>query len=1123
MKSIIGALLMGLVAACAPSFDESRDPVDRGTFGTTVVTLACKRVAYLEDLTDGDGVVDVRGDTYRDACRLGLAPPATAPAPLRALLAKRDQLVDAVDTAFPEDFLPDLQTFLTSDAFLSLYDSGQVVAAVDDLVELLRFFADDDELAPTLARLAHRVGYLPARHGLGGLRAVANYPGLHELLRAVTRAIAPGGHAKPELDALVAALGVTLRNAAPSATPMAPDRIGRLGLDLLLSESPLLGGPTSLPLVRRDHRGVAAVAMDATGNPIAPFVDADADGLADVDELGHFVDANGVPLATPAPFEPPAGDPTAPNIFRDPDGRALASPDGAPLYAYVDLDRTLLAALSRDAADLFDPDRGTALDLFRGASALMSTRPRVPTTRHYESGESLDYLGYDATESPLLDMMHGYLSLLTYPDVQDVLDLLRTMLLDHEPETARLLESLLDAKDIASAFDDAHMDPRAPFADALVPVVRDILAVPGLAEDLMLALEDPALAHLDMRLRDYLLYSDRFTFDADQNLVGSFATPVDRAAPDAGDNRSLLQRLMHLIADADGATLCNKQDGQVKDPLGLGIPLSTYDECELIRIDNVALLYVQSLAYARDATGSFTCRAGAPSRNDAGYWRCPDGSRPIGKARLELDWNNFIIEAIVSDELIEAMTTIHGFTTSPTPEALTRALFLDPMPAFLADVMDPGETKFGERFIDVHDGTLPVFEADGGYDQLQPLVQPFADHDAEHLFLALMAVFHEHWPSRQSSPTHQFDRPGEAGYVWGANAVSYEPAVIAILERGDGIPGQGSLLDALRHAAPVLNHTRIDGRTSIDILTDVARFAFRPRAGLANRRGATSSHTIDGQPIPQLSPVQLILDAYAIKRDQLAAAGAEGQAWQRAIANVADVLLRGEPAAGGGWRFANPRLRGVSTVLLDFLADRVRAHDDAGDRASWLLTTLPDDAQRIVGGPVFAGAADFAAALHADPEARRQLELLVVYLMSEASDTEAFRLTLFAVADLLQLALDDRDIVPIAHVLGEALRLERGWLDSQTAFVRDAVDTDATHALSRVLRHLFDEWAPGRTALGGLVDGIAEIHRVQPYDDLGADYAAADYRALLRGLADFVDDEKRGLRRFIAIVETRHR
>ena len=42
----------------------------------------------------------------------------------------------------------------------------------------------------------------------------------------------------------------------------------------------------------RDYRGLA-MTTTVTGKVQAPFVDKDGDGLADVDAMGHFVDATG--------------------------------------------------------------------------------------------------------------------------------------------------------------------------------------------------------------------------------------------------------------------------------------------------------------------------------------------------------------------------------------------------------------------------------------------------------------------------------------------------------------------------------------------------------------------------------------------------------------------------------------------------------------------------------------------------------------------------------------------------------------------------------------------------------------------------------------------------------------
>lgn len=1095
-----------VLAACSSTIDTDRDTVDTGTFGTTVLTLACKRIAYLEEVAARDrgerDTVDVRGDTYRDVCRLGLAPPASAPQPLLALQAKRGQLVAAVDAVFPPEYLPDLQTFLTNADFLALYDDGTTLHSIDKLTELLAIMSDDPELSPpflaSLERLNHRLGYAPIENGLGTVRAVVNYPGLHDFLLTVTDAITEGGAARKEFDNFVLALSVALRHAEPAAELDDPERTGALALDLLLTERPELGLGRPLPIVRRDTRGVATVKLMEGAVP-APFADMDADDRADVDALGRFVDPNGLVIDAPAPFSLAAGDEDTPWPYRDEEGRALLEDGGPLVYEYVDLDRTVFAALVRDSVRLLDPAEGTALDMLRGASALVG--PRVMQTRTY-GDEVLEYRGYDTAGSPLLDMVYALLVLGTDPAIYDTLELSRTLFRDHEAEAARLIEAFIRTARMADAFPDAKLEPGSPLYDDLMPVLIEILQTPGLAEDLMRALEQPESAELPLRFAEHMSHRDLITIDpATQQLVGSAQTPVDRAATDSGANRSLMQRLLHLIADSNGAQLCNKQDAVVRDPF-LGFVIATYDECEMLQIDNLAVFYVQSIAYAKDGSGNVI------------YDDVHGELKPRPKARFPFEFNNFLIESIVDDDLLEEEAGIEGFRFNPTPQALNRSLFLQPMPAFLADAMDPARCTDGDRFIDAHPGTLMVWEQNGFYDQVRPIAQAFADHNAEHLFVDILTVLHDHYPSPDSTD-HQTTNPGGKGYAQSSNLASYEPLLVAILE-------DRTLFDALVFTAPVLNNLNANGRNAVDILTGTARFILYPRPGLAKRDGSTTTETADGRAVDTLSPWYVLADAFADKRAMLDAAGSEGVAWRSAVSNVTDVLLRGDSVVGIGYRFRNPRFRGVTLALLDYAEGRLAAHDLAGDRADWLLQDLPARTEELVTGPVFAGAADFVLSLQADPAAREQLEALAAYLVDEVAHDEAFLLSLTATADVLQFVLDDADIVPIAHVIGAALDPQRGILDAHLTFIKAARHSDQGQALVRLLQNLFVSHREGHTAVGDLIDGIATVHRVNPYDDLPEPYTAADYQSAFRGVAAFLGEERRGLRKFIQIIQGRN-
>ena len=85
--------------------------------------------------------------------------------------------------------------------------------------------------------------------------------------------------------------------------------------------------------------------------------------------------------------------------------------------------------------------------------------------------------------------------------------------------------------------------------------------------------------------------------------------------------------------------------------------------------------------------------------------------------------------------------------------------------------MDPARDKDGDLFLDQHVGTLPVWEAEGFYDQVRPIVQAFADNNAEQLFVDFLSVLHKHWPSADSVQ-HQTVDPNAPGYVWGADGSS---------------------------------------------------------------------------------------------------------------------------------------------------------------------------------------------------------------------------------------------------------------------------------------------------------------------------------------------------------------
>jgi hypothetical protein len=1103
MRILLGLVVAGSVA-CAPDFDTTR-VADSHSFGERVMTLMCKRIAFQAEPTD------VRGDHYRDACNGGDPPTATeTPPALAALFAHRSTLTRAIDTAVPSELIDDLQAFLVSDPTLALYDDDTMSRSIASVADLLDDIARDGAAVAALARAGARDGYRPPAAAFGvpaalvGARARSvsgarpALPSLHDVLSITVPALTSGGAAHAEWDALTAALSATLIDAAPPSDAAAPDRTAALAADLLLSERADLVEPTAVPLVRRDPRGIARIALAAGAVP-SPFVDLDHDQLADVDPLGRFVDGQGQPLAMAAPFAI-AGDAAA----RDDQGEVSA-------FSYIDLGKTVIGALGHDAAPLFDPANGTALDLARGASALLG--PRVTASHAFDTGGTLAYRGYDLTRSPLLDLGYGWIQLLRDPNIRDLLGLADTLLADHSPAAARLIEAAITTSRLGDVHAEAQILATAPLWDDLMPVVRQLVAKPALVSALLAAVQRPETKQLAQRFRDLMTYDDRFDIDpTTQAVTGAFVHKPDRGQPDSGFNRSVFQRFLHLINDSNHAQLCNKSDGHVKvGPVSYPL-LGGFNACQLIQIDNLATLFVQAIAY-RKQNGTVVCENAAG--NDVSC--AASGARPSPAAVMTFKDAvvNTAVDLLGGDAFLESQVGIAGFRRHPTPEALTRVLFLSPMPAFLTPALDPIRDRDGDLYQVQHAGTLPVLEQNNFFAQFRPIAQAFVDNGAEQVLVDLLAVLHKHWATPASTST-QTTNPAGRDYAYGSSGVTWEPLIIDALA--------GDLLPALTDTAAELNAIQVNGKPYATVVTNAAAFAVNPQAGLTDRRGGATSTTSDGKPVTQLSPWQLLADAYHAKQLRLDETAGEGAAWTRSIRATIDLMFRAD-LVGTTWTFRNAHVRGVSRALVALVRGRIDAHDQRGDRAAWVGKTLPDDARDLLTHPVFAALADLTASLTAQPATRTALESLLRDAFDETSSPYVFAMLRTASGDLVQLLADDTDLVPIARLAGRLIAPDKPYLATQLDLLQRLTAGDTASVLVRLAGQLFTGYDaggdPGVASIAAIADGVGEVERLHPGSELDVAWTAEDFSSVLHNVASFLREQQRGLPRFIAIVKGR--
>lgn len=1027
------------VAACAPAFDDTRTESDPGTFGEHVATLMCKRLAFSADPTD------VSGDTYRATCMGGALPDNPDPS-IAALEADRARTIAAIDLAVPPDKTDALDAYLTSDAVLSLYDDGTMATSISNLGDMLDEFANDGDAMAALSRIGARDGYRRADVAIGQLGPMMSSVDLPALLDALLPAVDSGGVAKAQWDQVIAAASATLHAAAPQTD--VPNSTATIVNQLLLTEHPELAEATPLPIVVRDASGNAV----ATGTPTAaPFVGNDKS-------------------------------------------------DG---YTYKDVTATLIGAMGTDTRKLLDPANSTALDLLQGAVQLLGAR--TSQTKTFDDGSTLAYTGFDVAHSPLLDLAYAFSQLLRDPLIDDTLALGDQLFSEaHRAATARIIEAAIATARLADAFPEANILANAPLWDDLRPLLQKITADPSLTKNLLVALQDPEVQKLNQRFAEQMTYSDRFDIDpTTQKLTGTFATKPDRTQPDSDFNRSVFQRLLMVINDSNGAKQCNKQNGQVKLA---GIPLGTYAACALFEVDNLAVFYTQAIAYAKDANGAVICESNAgiygatkTAATGAGCAANGAGWRPRPKANFNYNWGAVVSSGLSlqgGDAYLESQSTITGFRTHPTPEALNRVLFLDPTPQTIQDTADPMTDKDGDLFKVQHAGTLPVWEANDFYTEIRPIVQAFADANQEQTFVDILSVFHKHWSSMQSTNTQHTDPAGK-NYSFGSNTQSYETYVSKVFTDGDIWP-------ALTATSAELTAIVANGKSMPAIAAHAGNYLTSPLAGLTDRLGGTTSTTSDGKPVTALTPWQLLADAEDAKN----AVGS--QLWKDSARELVDIMFRGD--ATGGWHFTNAHTPTMTLAVTAMIRGRLAAHTD---RAAWTGKELPDRIQDFLTHPLAAAASDLITALDGAP--RKALEQLLFDLFDP--DQPAYQVMRASTAEWIQLSLDDVDLVPMGHIVGQLLA--KSYLPTQLALLRRLHAADGDKTLNDIVARLFQADSPGVSTISAIADGVGDVDRVSPGPTPPA-WSAADYASTFHTVAAFFKEEQRGLLRFIAIVKGRN-
>ncbi len=1117
-----------------------------------------------------------------------------------------------------------------------LYNDGTLPQSTESLARVMDAFQKSEEAQAAWARLSARQGYRPIETALGATRPIIAYPQLRDLSNASLRLLSADsqpyeldpkydddgvripvpGPGNAALNKMLETAHEELLDAKPSAKlsalTVSTDPSGRVVISrprdnaevfqqVLFASDPAFGGGSSRYIVKRDPRGYAAI----TGGLVpAPFVDGDKDGLPDVDESGRFKTTDNSLAPSPFPF------PGAPQATRDAAGRALAG--DRLLYDYLDTSHTFAAQALSDLKPLVDPDPAnkheTLMDLLGGL--YVAVGPRVDKSKSYTNGHSVPYKGI-APDSPMLDLIYAMSVILADKSTDTTLSLARELFVQKPQEMARLTGAMSKAFDIAQKHPEAKIPRTATFWDENLETMSKMAREPGLLEDVMRALAAPESAPLGTIYARFANLKDDISYDKNDingapwnvttNSKSEMKTPVDRAQPETGKNRSAMYRFLQLISDTTGVTACNKPDAKVHAKalgISLDLPLlgGTYKECEVFKLENLAAFYLDAIANAAQYEPS-----GKPNKKGTFYMRdslLRNGVGGLGAASVQL---------------MEDSSGITGFWTdsgstvlAPKPPWLNRLVFFDlkgdqvnqKTNTFIADLQGEfmGTSVCPERVItDPKPGepdaspdgmvrglrncpngqwlqqrgayTLFTWENFGFYDAMKPILGAFVKHNREDLFLELANATFKHWGGAEASAD-------ECRLVNGAKCPrsgmnTYEPLITEALA-GDVLPALVELTKAL-DTLPIKRCDAVDPTTKACTKTtlvtgiDVAAAAGRAMLDtdyaksqqIKDRKGATTAKRNDGTTAPQVTPAYLLtnalnsIDVAFDTYEQQHPDDKDRRAnWRRARSQLVDQFM-GTNGAGPTASFANPTMPKMTPVIIDIIRAQLSAHCPTSftppyDKCTWARDELTKNAEDSFAGPLASAGIDMMEAIRADKEGRKQIELLLRYLLDAASKNDALPSLLASSNDLVQLLKDDQNLVPLFHLLASAVdatvKDEKGHIkqksivDAQMAllakvsgkyFNQDGKEickreVDPNQVLSVALGNLVtpinDGSFKGQSPLEVVIDVIADVNRNDPTKPYEGTLNRGDYANVTANVSDFLLNKERGLEQFYEVI-----
>jgi|GEM_PF-4675546 len=889
---------------------------------------------------------------------------SSEPAKLLALHRQYENIKKGIDGMFPNEYILNQFNRYLKAITGPLIDSKLIDEVTDNLaVQMMRLSAQP-EVTQSMARISHLDAFTPSFYQGVLARQMATAKALPDFAKKGVNFLMSGTGVlgSSHTDAVLSELAVwqtsmaeEMRHLKEGPTdPNDPKRNSLLLRNLMFSKHPALTAladkqqKAPLWIAARDYRAMPVfnqgqlqapyTAIDNTQTQFSYFLNHDGTQypLAQADKDAFFTSGSNLRIALTTPF-------ARASVLRTTESGKVYGQNGQPLFLYDNINDTLLMALLEQARPLFVPvvktdNKGTyTSNILGGLLRTLKLASGNQTSKARPYGYPGTYQGFASDESLLLDMAYVGSKLALSLDVDLLLQGARQLIDEpvYETSFARSFNAFVKAADELKkpTYDNASLDNKSTLIDDMMPILsRMMLAEPGLDGKSLLEDVASAMQHKDTALLGPMiaqLMDERSYFFMRQptktelknklnptGVVGQFGYGINRSMPDADatmdwsnyeyassdNNRSAWQRLLHMVADANGTTLCNGRNATF-----LGGAKRFEQACDLLKLDNVAPFFLLSIASKELRQIESTGAKSAANFRDAILNGNVCRDNPQGSLCNEL--KNKVADDGFGDRALEGLMGINQFGRYPDAAVAARVLFLDlgdpqtPLDASdfrqsargllynfktdgSVDADDPNNSydnrayvdSMGRRlsFIGHHNGVLFALEqvraqnhaTKNFYDALRPLVDAFAKHaesrclktttntasgvstcvqkqNGVQILADLMSVLHRHWPSAQSQRFGQTfaDTYGTSAIVDGQGLVSFEPFVAYLLDsqRSDFWPAIIELLNATQKV-------RVGEESLTQIVQRLGRLMLTPRLDLSltDRQGQAVAWRRDG-------------------------------------------------------------------------------------------------------------------------------------------------------------------------------------------------------------------------------------------------------------------------------------